>query len=389
MIPGIPYWRLSSFYFFYFALVGTLSPYLSLYLEDIGLTAYAIGLVNGVLIGTKIIAPNVWGWLCDKTGARLTIISIGCVMASVFFAGLFFWQSLAAILVITFFYSFFWNAVLSQFETITVQYLKKDSPRYSQVRVWGSIGFTTAVVLLGWLFDIISIQYLIPIAWVLLCLISISCFTLKEPAKKTVQQTQGHWLKLLKKPEVIAFFIAAFLLQFSFGAYYSFFSLHLESVGYSRLMIGIVWAVGVLAEVVLFLYMPRIMRRYALSQLLFWSLLLTAIRWLVIAFLSDNLGILFAVQLLHALSFGAAHAACIEMIRQFFKGSHAGQGQALYSSVTFGLGGAMGAISGGFLWDISGALLYSVSALAAFIAALIVYFFLRIPSNKQHLMERI
>jgi len=303
LIPGIPYWRLSSFYFFYFALVGTLSPYLSLYLEDIGLTAYAIGLVNGVLIGTKIIAPNVWGWLCDKTGARLTIISIGCVMASVFFAGLFFWQSLAAILVITFFYSFFWNAVLSQFETITVQYLKKDSPRYSQVRVWGSIGFTTAVVLLGWF--------------------------------------------------------------------------------------GIVWAVGVLAEVVLFLYMPRIMRRYALSQLLFWSLLLTAIRWLVIAFLSDNLGILFAVQLLHALSFGAAHAACIEMIRQFFKGSHAGQGQALYSSVTFGLGGAMGAISGGFLWDISGALLYSVSALAAFIAALIVYFFLRIPSNKQHLMERI
>ena len=379
MIPGIPYWRLSSFYFFYFALVGTLSPYLSLYLEDIGLTAFAIGLVNGVLMGTKIIAPNVWGWLCDKTGERLKIITFGCVMASLFFAGLFFWQSLAVILVITFFYSFFWNAVLSQFETITVQYLKDAPPRYSQVRVWGSVGFISAVVLLGWLFDLVSIRFLIPIAWVLLCLIVISCFLLKEPAKKVIQQPQGHWLHLLKEPKIIAFFIAAFLLQFSFGAYYSFFSLHLENIGYTRTTIGLIWALGVLAEVILFLFMPRIMRCFSLSQLLFWSLFLTAIRWLLIAYLSENILILLMAQLIHALSFGVAHAACIETIRQFFKGTHAGQGQALYSSITFGLGGAVGAITAGFLWSVSGELLYSVSAAAAFIAALIVFFYIKAP----------
>lgn len=379
MIPGIPYWRLSSFYFFYFALVGTLSPYLSLYLEDIGLTALSIGLVNGVLMGTKIIAPNIWGWLCDKTGERLKIITFGCLMASLFFAGLFFWQSLAIILVITFFYSFFWNAVLSQFETITVQYLKDAPPRYSQVRVWGSVGFISAVVLLGWLFDFISIRFLIPIAWVLLCLIAISCFLLKEPAKKVIQQPQGHWLYLLKEPKIIAFFVAAFLLQFSFGAYYSFFSLHLENIGYNRTTIGLIWALGVLAEVVLFLFMPKIMRLFSLSQLLFWSLLLTAIRWLLIAYLSENMSILLVAQLIHALSFGVAHAACIETIRQFFKGSHAGQGQALYSSITFGLGGAVGAITAGFLWSVNGELLYSVSAAAAFIAAFIVFFYIKTP----------
>lgn len=376
MITGIPYWRLSSFYFFYFALVGTLSPYLSLYLEDIGLTAYAIGLVNGVLMGTKIVAPNVWGWLCDKTGQRLKIITFGCIMASIFFTGLFFWQSLAMILAITFLYSFFWNAVLSQFETLTVQYLKKESPRYSQIRVWGSIGFITAVVLLGWLFDTISIQYLILIAWLLLILICLSCFTLKEPKIIKAKNSQGHWFELFKKPAVLAFFSAALLLQFSFGAYYSFFSLHLESVGYSRLFIGIIWAVGVCAEVALFLVMPRIMRRFSLSKLLFWSLLLTTFRWLIIAHLSNNIVILLLSQLVHALSFGAAHAVCIDIIRQFFKGSNAGQGQALYSSITFGLGGALGAICGGFLWSISGALLFSVSAIAALIAAVIVYCFL-------------
>ena len=383
MISGIPYWRLSSFYFFYFALVGALSPYLSLYLEDIGLTAYAIGLVNGVLMGTKIIAPNVWGWLCDKTGKRLKVITFGCIMASLFFAGLFFWQSLAVILLITFCYSFFWNAILSQFDLVTVQYLKKEPSRYSQVRVWGSIGFTVSVVFLGWLFDYISIQYLIPIAWLLLCLISASCFFLKEPPQTVAVRPQQHWVHLLKKPPVIAFFLAAMLLQFSFGAYYSFFSLHLEDIGYSRLTIGIIWAIGVLAEVVLFLYMPRMMRRFSLINLFIFSLLMTAIRWLMIAFLADNLMILISVQLIHALSFGAAHAVCIEMIRKFFTGSNAGQGLALYSALTFGVGGSLGAISSGFLWSVSGAVLFSVSAFVALLAALIVFFFLPKEQLKQ------
>ena len=180
-VARIPYWRLSGFYFFYFALVGALSPFLGLYLSDIGFTAYAIGLVNAVLMGTKIVAPNLWGWLCDYTGKRLFIILLGSGLASVFFAGLFFWQGLLPILVITFLYSFFWNAVLSQFDTVTIQYLGKDSHRYSQIRVWGSIGFIFSVMLLGFLFDLLSIRYLIPIAWVLLILITINCLFLSEP----------------------------------------------------------------------------------------------------------------------------------------------------------------------------------------------------------------
>ena len=181
MIAGIPYWRLSSFYFFYFALVGALSPYFSLYLHDIGLTAQAIGTVNAVILGTKIIAPNLWGWLCDRTGKRLRIISIGSFFALICFGGLFYWTTLLPILFITFIYSFFWNAVLSQFDTVTIQYLKKDSNRYSQVRVWGSVGFIATVIILGWLFDFVSIGYLIPIAWALLLLVWLSTLTLKEP----------------------------------------------------------------------------------------------------------------------------------------------------------------------------------------------------------------
>ncbi|MGH1487460.1 MAG: MFS transporter [Cellvibrionaceae bacterium] len=374
MITGIPYWRLSSFYFFYFALVGALNPYLSLYLTDIGFTAQAIGAVNGVLMGTKIVAPNLWGWLCDRTGQRLRIIAMGSFVAMMCFGGLFYWQSLGSILLITFLYSFFWNAVLSQFDTVTIQYLDKDSQRYSQVRVWGSIGFIVAVVALGWLFDHFSIQYLIPISWAFLVLIWLSTLVLTEPPGRVQQQQQSHWLELLKKPPVIAFFAAAFLLQFSFGGYYSFFSLHLENHGYNRTSIGLLWALGVFSEVILFLYMHKIMSKMTVTVVLFWSLLLTGMRWLLIAFFADSLVIMISAQTIHALSFGAAHAGCIELIRRFFRGKNAGQGQALYSAIGFGAGGALGAIVSGFLWDISAQLLFVVSAIAVFVAALIVWY---------------
>lgn len=345
-----------------------------MYLNDIGLTAQAIGTVNAVIMGTKIIAPNIWGWLCDRTGRRLKIISIGSFFAAMFFGGFFYWQTLFPILIITFLYSFFWNAVLSQFDTVTILYLKKDSHRYSQVRLWGSVGFIVTVILLGGLFDVVAINYLIPIAWLLLLFVWLSTLTLKEPALDVHQKSDIHWVSLLKKPPVICFFVAAFLLQFSFGAYYSFFSLHLENFAYSRTSIGLLWALGVFCEVLLFIFVHRLMRKNNVAKIFFWSLVLTGFRWLTIAFFANSLWAMIIVQTIHALSFGACHAACIELIRRFFSDSNIGQGQALYSALTFGIGGAIGAMSGGFLWGVSPQLLFCVSAAAVFISAVIVWY---------------
>lgn len=374
---GVPYWRLSSFYFFYFALVGALSPFFSLYLADIGLAAYAIGLVNAVLMGTKIIAPNIWGWLCDRTGQRLRIITLGSLLSTVFFVGLFFSQSLIPLLVIVFFYSFFWNAILSQFDTHTIQCLQSSSDRYGHIRLWGSVGFIVAVAILGVLFDTVSIRYLIPIAWVLLLCIFFSCISLRDTSVKKASSTSTtSWRVIFRRPVVIAFFVSTFLLQLSFGAYYTFFSLYLESYDYSRTAIGLLWALGVVAEVILFLFIHRMMPKMGVTYLLFVSLLLTAIRWCVIAFFADTLWIVIVSQAIHAFSFGAAHAASIELIRQFFKGHHAGQGNALYSSLTYGIGGAIGALGSGLLWDVDPQLLFVVSGIAVFIAAAVTAIFL-------------
>ena len=170
---------------------------------------------------------------------------------------------------------------------------------------------------------------------------------------------------------MVAFFAAVFLLQLSFGAYYTFFSLYLESYGYSRTMIGLLWALGVLAEVLLFLFIHRLMPAVGVSVLLFWSLLLTSLRWFLTAFFADHLWVIIIAQAIHAFSFGAAHAASIELIRQFFKGRNAGQGNALYSSMTFGVGGAIGAVGSGLLWSVNPQLLFVVAAAILLIAAVV------------------
>lgn len=374
MIANIPYWRLSSFYLFYFAVVGSLAPFLGLYLTDIGYTAEAIGAVNAVLMGTKVVAPNIWAWISDYTGRRLRVITLGSFLAMIFFAALLQWQSFGSVIIITFCYSFFWNAVLSQFDALTIHYLRRDSHRYSQVRLWGSVGFIISVTGLGWLFDTVAISYLMPIILVLLLCTWCSCLSLQEAPTAPHNRRKDQWLTMLKQRPVIALLVVIFLWQFSFGAYYAFFSLYLEGFGYSRTQIGLLWALGVFAEIVLFLFVHRIMAKIGAAQLLILSLMLTALRWLLVATSAHQPWLLALTQCIHALSFAAIHAAVVAQMHRFFSGVNAGQGMALYSAIGFGAGGAIGAAASGVLWGYDPKLLFLASALAASLAAGIIYF---------------
>ena len=129
----------------------------------------------------------------------------------------------------------------------------------------------------------------------------------------------------------------------------------LERHGYSASVIGRLWALGVLAEVAIFIVMQRLLRRYSLRGLMLASGLSAVIRWPMIAFGVNSLWVLVAAQLLHALTFGVQHAAAMQLIHRYFRGHHQGRGQALYSSLAYGLGGACGAVASGYAWEWAGA----------------------------------
>ena len=377
------YGRLSSFYFFYFALLGAWMPYWPLYLQDIGYGAGAIGVLAAIMQGTKIVAPNIWGWLADKTQARLRIIRVGAGVAALLFAGIFWRQDFYWLAFIVAGYSFFWNAVHAQFEVVTLAHLGRHYQYYSRIRVWGSIGFIGAVVGLGFAFDVLSLQWLPPILLALLAGIWFSSLSVSEPqhARGVAAEKVGTLADILRQPVVIAFFLTCFLLQAAHGAYYTFFSVWLENNGYSRTHTGLLWSLGVIAEVVLFLYMHQIMQRYSLRAILLASLALTVLRWLLIAWCVQVLPVLLFAQCLHAASFATYHACAVEIVRRLFAGGHQGQGMALYSGLAYGLGGAAGALVSGALWNLSPSGTFVLAAVFALLAWLIAWFWIRLEND--------
>jgi PPP family 3-phenylpropionic acid transporter len=367
------YWRLSGFYLFYFASLGALVPYWSLYLKSLDFSVTEIGQLIAILMATKIVAPNVWGWIADHTGRRMAIVRIASLLGAVAFAGVFLDSAYWWLALVMTVFSFFWNASLPQFEATTMNHLGEDTWRYSSIRLWGSVGFIASVVLLGPLLDSHGTGLLPVVVLVLFVGIWLSSLTVPESAAGHLPLEQEPLSEVLGRPYVLSLLAVCFLIQASHGPYYAFFTIYLEDYGYSRALIGQLWGLGVVAEIAIFLVMSRLLPRYGARRLLLVAVGLTTVRWLLIALYASSLGAVLLAQTLHAASFGVYHAVAIYLIHRLFTGAHQGRGQALYSSVSFGAGGAIGSLVSGYLWKgINPQAMFLLAAVASLLALLVI-----------------
>ncbi len=325
-----------------------------------------------IIMGTKIISPNIWGWIADHLGHRMLIVRVGCMLAAITFAGVFISSNYWWLLLVMVAFSFFWNAALPQFEATTFNYLGNYTHRYSSIRLWGSIGFIIAVAGIGSVLDLQGAGILPFVLVALFAGIWMASLLVSEQAAHHLPVKHVPLSQLLRNPQVLALLAVCFLMQMSHGPYYTFYTIYLEEHHYSSWLIGQLWSLGVVAEVVLFLLMPMLVPRFGLRKLLMLSLLLAALRWLMIGFYVDTLWLLIVAQTLHAASFGIYHASAIELIHRYFTGPHQGKGQALYSSLSFGAGGAMGSLYSGLIWDSAGATVAFVIASSVALLALVI-----------------
>tara|TARA_R110001592_G_scaffold7032_2_gene39467 strand:+ start:35474 stop:36634 length:1161 start_codon:yes stop_codon:yes gene_type:complete len=344
--------KLSALYFVYFALLGVMAPYLSLYLEEEGFSLLEIGQLMSLLMITKMIAPLIWGSLADKYNKSVLLVRIGAFMTLLCYLGFFWAHSFWSLALVIILYSFFWNAVLPQIEVLTLYNLAEQRRRYSRIRLWGSVGFIFSVALSGWLFEKWGLNVF---PWVLLILIgaifgvSLLGFTEVKIRTSAVNNSERTFKAQLFLPGVILFFVVSFLLQVSHGAYYTYFSIYLSDLGYSKVQIGWLWALGVIAEVFMFVVMHRWLKNSSIENIMLLSLLMTVIRWVMTALYADSLLIITLMQCLHAFSFGAMHVASIQFVHNNFEQHNQGRAQALYSSSGFGAGGAVGATLSGYI----------------------------------------
>lgn len=372
---SIPARRLASFYLAYYAALGAFSPYWSLFLKARGQDVAAISLLMSLWYGTRIVAPSSWSWLAARSAAPVHWLRIGCAIALASFVPFVLPLDFGGLFATMVVFCFAWNAVMPQFEALTLSHLGARSERYGTIRVWGSIGFIAVVAGFGVAFDHMSITWL---PWFMLPLfvglVASSFANDYGPAAIAASGSGSGFRERLLRPDVLAFFAVTLLAQMSFGPYYTFFSIYLEQHGYRPSTLGAYWAIGVAVEIALFFASARIFGRWDARTVLLVALVSAALRWCVTALLPENVPVMVLAQATHALNFAALFAACMQLLARFFPGRMNGHAQGVFYGFSSGGGGVLGAWLAGALWHIDGgrtAFLAAggIAALAAVICA--------------------
>ncbi len=356
--------QVRALYFSYFAYVDTLSPYLSLYLEASGYSVAAIGLLLAVPQAMRIVAPPVWGLLVDRSGlggrmlvasALLTTVCVvllpwavprGQAMAFVLLAGLF--LASAGITPIA--------------EATALALARGDAGRYGAMRLWGSVGFVIAVVVVGPALDITGA---LALPWILaviaggITLVGLRLAGLAGPLRSAPALPLRA---RLRERAVAAFFVANFLMLFAHAALYVLFSLYLQRHGYSKSAIGLFWAIGVLAEIALFRWQSVLFNRFSAAALFAFSIGVAALRFALVGVSAGGLALLVVSQLLHAITFGLHHSASMALLHRWFGPAQQARAQALFITIGYGCGGTLGGLAMSSVWE-------NVSPEAAFAGA--------------------
>jgi PPP family 3-phenylpropionic acid transporter len=381
-MAALPYRQLAGFYFFYFAYIGAFAPFFSVYLDFVGLSPVEIGAVMALPQVARIVAPHLWGWLADASGSRMRVVRVTTLAAVVCWLGMFAGSGFLWICTIVLALCFFFSAALPLMEAATLTHIGEQMGRYGNIRLWGSLGYIAAVVAVGYALDIYPVQALL---WIVLaCILGTLAFAWIAPEARPAAHASDDRpiAEILKRPEVIALITACALMAAAHGPYYTFYSIHLVDHGYSKGVTGWLWALGVVCEIAIFLWLPRLYAAYSLRRILVASFALAAVRFLVIGWGAGSLGLLLFAQILHAASFGSFHAAAIGIVHQLFRGRHQARGQTIYGSLSYGVGGTIGSLASGYAWESLGAALtFSAASACALAGMLLIVWKLKLKAS--------
>lgn len=365
----------------YFGFIGYFHPYLPLWLHELGFGTLAIGALVSMHSVTRVVAPYAWGWLADHTGRRerlMRLAATGALLAALVllaFPGLLS-PSLLVVGAVLFAMFLHTSALMPMAEAAVAQQVSSsqglDLRRYGRVRVWGSVGYIVTVVASGFWFERHGMGAFALFTVGLLLLLVLVCWRLPVAVDDGMPPSPAPsaW-PVLRRPAVRWLFISAFFMVLAHIALYAFLSLYLDALGYSKRVVGGLWAVSILMEIAFFLRQGRWLARGHLAGWMTLACAVAAVRFGATAAFGASLAVLIVAQAAHALTFAAHHTACVALINRHFDGRLRGRGQALYAVIGYGISGVVGAVGGGALASVAGfASVFWAASAAAVLATL-------------------
>lgn len=333
----------------YFAHIGFFNPYLPLWLKDQGLPILTISLLAAVQSLTRVFAPYAWGALSDHTGERVRLLRVSAAVALTVSLGLWFpggawWIALVLLLLFT-----HTSSMMGLTEAAMAHLVAGDWGRYGRIRLWGSAGFLVTVFVAGAWFEHFGMRHFPFWAALTLALVLLAAWRLPDVREPPAAQGEAKVPigPVLRQPAVRWFLLSLGLHVMAHFAVYAFLSLYLDALGYSKSMIGLLWAVSVVAEIVWFFLQGRLIGHLSMERWLLLCGVVAVARMGVTGAAGQWVAAVVLAQALHALSFAAHHTTCIALVTRYFPGRLRGRGQALFTIVGYGIGGVAGVLAGG------------------------------------------
>jgi PPP family 3-phenylpropionic acid transporter len=359
------------FLFCYYAHAGTWSTYATLFFADKGMTVAQIGVLMSMIQVLRIVGPNVWGYVADHYDRRVLVLRMAGFAALIGFSGFFFGSSFGHFMLAMVILNLFTSGQAPICEALMLSEMKGDLTYYGRIRMWGSIGFIVSVTLASIALEHYGIMTLPWVAAVLLVFTIMAAFRLKDVPRRVHKETPPLLRALLRRREVIAFFLSTALMVSAHTSLYTFYSLYLERSGYSKTVIGAMWSLGVLAEVLLFYFQAPLFKRWGAMRMMYLALGVAVLRFVMIGAGSHMLWLLIVAQVLHAVTFALHHSSSVMTLQRWFSGPLQARGQALYMSISYGIGGSLGGLFLAQWWERAGAeSVYYVAAVLALLSAL-------------------
>jgi MFS transporter, PPP family, 3-phenylpropionic acid transporter len=360
---------MSWVYFFYFGAIGALSPYLSLYYKQVGLSATEISWLMSATPILVFISQPIFGPLTDRSShrgkmlARLVLVAAGA--GALLALGTSFWTLLPLVIL----WSFFSSVLVPIADSIALGETARTGTDFARIRLWGSIGFLLITSAAGYLYKVIDLRWIFGM-YAAFCLVT-WYFARKLPAEG-LSAKRSVWpaLKdLLRNRLLLAFLVCSSVVWMSQAAHSTFYSVRLQEIGASNETIGLAWSFAALLEVPVWLVLGRITKRTGALPVLAFGSVMYGVRWWLVS-MTTVPSIAVGLQVMQAFSFALYTPTAVVLVGELTPPELRTSGQALLSLVQGGIATVLGTRGAGWIVDTWGtAALYRAGAVCSFVGA--------------------
>jgi PPP family 3-phenylpropionic acid transporter len=360
-----------AFYFLFFGAAACLLPFLTLYYQQLGLSGREIGVLTGIVPLITLVSASLWGGLADATRKHhaILLLTIAGTWTAVFVMS----RSVTflTLIPIVSVYALFVAPIIALVDNSVMETLGSRRSEYGRQRLWGSVGWGIVAAIIGVVIQRAGLSWGFTGYLGMMALLFL--LALRLPVRPGEQQESfGRGLRgLLTNRQWLLFSAVALVEGMSLGVFLNYLFLYLEELGISRTVMGLSLTVATISEIPIFFYSKRLLEKWGTQSLLAFSIAMTVVR--AVAYINMTTGWqVLLISLLHGPTFAAMWTAGVAYAGEVAPPGLGATAQGMFGSMVWGFGAALGAITGGFLFEAYGAVAtFQFAGAAAFIALVV------------------